>query len=128
MTEAQEWDLYQRGPRIFLFRQGLSTAIRNLASTAYLFEPCLTEGVGDKFAEANLNFLKDYAGIEMPKRPEGVPEILPVDKNLIQNGDTFDIMRLDGLDPMIAFAMGAATGHTAIALWQENEVKKQRTL
>ena len=20
-TEAQEWDLYQRGPRIFLFRQ-----------------------------------------------------------------------------------------------------------
>ena len=62
----------------------------------------------------------------MPKRPEGVPEILPVDKNLIQNGDTFDIMRLDGLDPMIAFAMGAATGHTAIALWQENEVKNQR--
>ena len=64
------------------------------------------------------------AGIEMPKRPEGVPEILPIDKNLVQNGDTFDIMRLDGLDPMIAFAMGAATGHTAIALWKENEVSK----
>ena len=60
----------------------------------------------------------------MPKRPEGVPEILPIDKNLVQNGDTFDIMRLDGLDPMIAFAMGAATGHTAIALWKENEVSK----
>ena len=58
----------------------------------------------------------------MPKRPEGVPEILPIDKNLVQNGDTFDIMRLDGLDPMIAFAMGAATGHTAIALWKEKEV------
>ena len=64
----------------------------------------------------------------MPKRPEGVPEILPIDKNLIQNGDTFDIMRLDGLDPMIAFAMGAATGHTAIALWKENEVHIQRGL
>ena len=30
----------------------------------------------------------------------------------IKNGDTFNIMRLDGLDPMIAWAMGAATGHT----------------
>ena len=45
VTEAQEWDLYQRGPRIFLFRQGLATAVSNLASTAYLFEPCLTEGL-----------------------------------------------------------------------------------
>ena len=73
----------------------------------------------------NLKFkssTESNAGIEMPKRPEGVPEILPIDKNLVQNGDTFDIMRLDGLDPMIAFAMGAATGHTAIALWKEKEV------
>jgi len=30
--------------------------------------------------------------------------------------------RLDGLDPMIAWAMGAATGHVAIALWKENEL------
>ena len=64
----------------------------------------------------------------MPKRPEGVPEILPIDKNLVQNGDTFDIMRLDGLDPMIAFAMGSATGHTAIALWKENEVNSKYSL
>ena len=76
----------------------------------------------ETFAEANLNFLRDYAGIEMPKRSEDVPEILPIDTSLVKNGDTFDIMRLDGLDPMIAFAMGAATGHTAIALWKENEV------
>ena len=102
--------------------QGLTAAASNLASTIYLFEPCLTEGVMKTFAEANLNFLRDYAGIEMPKRSEGVPEILPIDKNLVQNGDTFDIMRLDGLDPMIAFAMGAATGHTAIALWKEKDV------
>ena len=37
-------------------------------------------------------------------------------------GDTFNIMRLDGLDPMIAWAMGSATGHTAMALWRNNEV------
>ena len=30
--------------------------------------------------------------------------------------------RLDGLDPMIAWAMGAATGHTAMALWKDGEL------
>ncbi len=30
--------------------------------------------------------------------------------------------RLDGLDPMIAWAMGAATGHTAVALWRDEEL------
>jgi hypothetical protein len=30
--------------------------------------------------------------------------------------------RLDGLDPMIAWAMGAATGHTAVALWRNEEL------
>ena len=121
-TDAEAWDLLERGPRLFLYRQGLGTALQNLASTLVLFEPCLTENVGQNFAEANLNFLRDNAGIEMAKRPENVPEILPIDINLVENGDTFDIMRLDGLDPMIAFAMGAATGHTAIALWKDGEV------
>ena len=36
------------------------------------------------------------------------------DPSLISSGDTFDILRLDGLDPMIAWAMGAATGITKI--------------
>ena len=43
------------------------------------------------------------------------------------NGDTINIMRLDGLDPMIAWAMGAATGHTAIALWKEDQVPPPTT-
>ena len=58
----------------------------------------------------------------MEPRPKDVPEIMPIDKNLVKNGDTFNIMRLDGLDPMIAWAMGSATGHTAIAMWKEDEV------
>ena len=31
-------------------------------------------------------------------------------------------MRLDGLDPMIAWAMGAATGHTAVAMWKDDQL------
>ena len=101
---------------------GLSTAISNLGSTLGLFEPCLTEKVANIFAQMNLNFLRDNVGIVMEPRDSNTPEILPIDQNLIMNGDTFDIMRLDGLDPMIAWAMGSATGHTAIALWKENQL------
>ena len=49
----------------------------------------------------------------MPKRTfEGSEEdtsYIP-DPSLIKSGDTFNILRLDGLDPMIAWAMGSATG------------------
>ena len=66
-----------------------------------------------------------HPGFEVPFRK--VPE------ELIKNGDTFDIMRLDGLDPMIgknwrwcitlsvhltifpAWTMVVLTGHTAVA-------------
>ena len=51
------------------------------------------------------------------------PEILEVPAEMIKNGDTFNIMRLDGLDPMIAWAMGAATGHTAVALWRDGQLQ-----
>jgi len=32
------------------------------------------------------------------------------------------VIRLDGLDPMLAWGMGAHTGHTTIAMWQNNEL------
>ena len=50
--------------------------------------------------------------------PESVnaPEVLPLDESLISSGDTFEIMRLDGNHAMIAWALGAATGHVAIAM------------
>ena len=121
-SDAALWDSMERGPRIFAFRQGMPSVLSNLAKTLTLFEPCLTQAVPDIVAEANLDFLRDNVGIVMGKRPEGAPEVMPLDKTLIRSGDTIDIMRLDGLDPMIAWAMGAATGHTAIALWKDQEV------
>lgn len=70
----------------------LETAVANLGKTVALFEPCLTRGVLPYFAELNLEFLKNYAGIEMAER-NNPPEILQIDTNLVQNGDTFNIMR-----------------------------------
>ena len=34
--------------------------------------------------------------------------------------DFFGIVRLDGLDPMLAWAMGSTTGHTTVALWNRS--------
>ena len=114
--------MMERGPRIFLYPISPEEVTLNLAATLALFEPCLTEGVGDAFADLNREFLSAFAGIEMNARSEEAPEILEVPAEMIKNGDTFNIMRLDGLDPMIAWAMGAATGHTAVAIWRDDQL------
>jgi len=121
-TEAEIWDMMERGPRIFLYPISPEAVTVNLARTLALFEPCLTKKVGDIFADLNREFLSAFAGIEMNPRSDDAPKILEIPAEMIKNGDTFDIMRLDGLDPMIAWAMGAATGHTAVALWRDDEL------
>ena len=70
----------------------IETVMANLASSLALFEPCLTEGVGGTFAKLNLEFLENYVGIKMPER-QNAPEIMPIDKNTVENGDMFHIMR-----------------------------------
>jgi hypothetical protein len=34
----------------------------------------------------------------------------------------FGILRMDGLDPMLAWGMGATTGHVVTALWIDGEL------
>lgn len=40
----------------------------------------------------------------------------------VYSGDFLGIIRLDGLDPMLAWAMGSTTGHTTIAMWEDNQL------
>ena len=87
---------------------GLERTSTHITFLAVLFQIYIL-GVSWPFDEWNRNFLKDFAGIEMPKRTLEDTSYIP-DPSLIHSGDTFDILRLDGLDPMIAWAMGAATG------------------
>ena len=47
-------------------------------------------------------------------KPRNITDV-NVDESLIHSGDFFGILRLDGLDPMIAWGMGSMTGHTTIA-------------
>lgn len=49
--------------------------------------------------------------------------LLPVpDESEVASGDFFGIVRLDGLDPMLAWGMGSTTGHTTVALWVDGEL------
>jgi len=50
-------------------------------------------------------------------QPRSNNSIIYLNQSEINSGDFFGIIRLDGLDPMLAWGMGAHTGHTAIAMW-----------
>ena len=51
--------------------------------------------------------MNDYVGLNIKKREINIVDI-PVE--MIRSGDSFYIRRDDGLDPMIAFAMGVNHG------------------
>jgi len=46
-------------------------------------------------------------------------KVVTVNETDIHSGDFLGIIRLDGLDPMLAWGMGSTTGHTAIAMRDE---------
>lgn len=53
--------------------------------------------------------------------PRNITKVfLPEDQ--IQSGDFFGVIRLDGLDPMLAWGMGSHTGHTTIAMRIDNKL------
>ena len=110
--------------RLFVYPISPEIITYNLAASLALFEPVLSQGVSRVFADMNREFLSAFVGIEMEARGEGVPDILDISEEEINNGDTFNIIRLDGLDPMIAWAMGAATGHTGRSLLSLCEMER----
>ena len=83
-----------------------------------LFEPEISKSghIGDIVLQANLKFLRDYAGVDMPKRTHN---IVKVDKSDIKSGDFLAIIRISGLETMQVWGTGARTGHTAVAMWDE---------
>ena len=63
--------------------------------------------------QENLNFLNHTMGLTMEERP--IQEIA-YDESLINSGDFFSILRLDGIDPIIMLASGSHVGHSVMAL------------
>ena len=68
--------------RLFVYPVSPETITYNLAATLALFEPVLTEGVGERFADLNRKFLKTYVGIDM--EPRSAPDIIHIPRDLIR--------------------------------------------
>ena len=117
-TDAELWDIDNKGIRAFRFTDDMVTTVEQLAKTVFLFEPLLTPTVSDDAAAANIDFLAKYANVSIHQRKV---HTVPIDTKLISSGDFFGVMRLDGLDPMLAWAMGAHTGHTVLAVRDESD-------
>ncbi len=49
-------------------------------------------------------------------------EIKVINESQVRNGDLFCILRLDGVDPLLAWGMGSTNGHTTVALWMDGEL------
>jgi len=90
--------------------------VKELLSTVVMFEPLLQASVPDWVAKINIDFLNNYANRYYPAR--NVTEVT-LDASEIHSGDFLGIVRFDGLDPMLGWAMGSTTGHTAVTIWRD---------
>jgi len=111
-NDAFKYDIETNGVRVFHFPSGIAKTLVQIADTASLFVPEATQSVWSIFAKRNVDFLKNYPLVNMEKRDITDVEI---DESLVHSGDFIGIIRLDGLDPMLAWGMGSTTGHTTVA-------------
>lgn len=112
-TTAETYDLSKKGVRFFQFTNSTLETVTQIVDTALLFLPELINPVDPASAARNQYFMQVYAGRTMNKR---ATPVVTIPESSIQSGDFLGIIRFDGLDPMLAWAMGSTTGHTAITV------------
>lgn len=120
MRDAEQWDLDTKGVRVMRFIKPLHECAANVLQTLKLFVPEFTQQVDPLSAAANVEFMAQYPKFVMEKRDP--LSGLPPPEHMVHSGDFFGIIRLDGLDPMLAWGMGSTTGHTTTALWIDGEL------
>eukprot|EP01061_Rhynchopus_euleeides_P016104 TRINITY_DN272_c0_g1_i1.p1 TRINITY_DN272_c0_g1~~TRINITY_DN272_c0_g1_i1.p1 ORF type:complete len:649 (+),score=296.80 TRINITY_DN272_c0_g1_i1:83-1948(+) len=117
---AVMYDLAKKGIRVFAFEHDEAATMVNVLDTVEMFlQPNVAKYPSEKAMERNAKFMADYAKLTptMTKRASSAP--IDLNSSLIQTGDFFGIVRLDGIDPMLGWAMGSTTGHTTIAMRDE---------
>lgn len=115
LSQAEQWDLSSKGVRVLRYLLPKAETLSNMLLTLTTFVPEGLPDVPDKYAAMGVSFMGDYAGIKVtPRDPllNRTPEEAEV-----SSGDSFYLMRFDGLNPLLAWAMGSSTGHVATALW-----------
>jgi len=112
-TNAENWDVNTKGIRIFRFLESTQDNVNDLNKTIALFANYGTAQVDPTSAALNVQFLRDYAWKNMTLRQT---QEVTLNESQLYDGDFLGVIRLDGLDPTLAWAMGSVTGHTTIAL------------
>jgi len=112
-SSAAIYDIGATGFRIMEFNAGREQTLLNLVDTLLLFECFFTPDVNADCDQRNYYFMQKYSGFTMANRTSGV---VTLNESDIHDGDFFGVLRLDGVDPMLAWAMGSTTGHTTTAL------------
>lgn len=119
-TEAEFWDMDEKGVRIMRYLKPKAETISNIIVTLETFVPEELPNVPEKYAQMGVDFMGKYAGFKITPRDPSL-NIAP-DESEIQSGDVFYLMRFDGLNPLLAWAMGSTTGHVTTALWIDGEL------
>jgi hypothetical protein len=100
------------GVGLYVLPCGLLGTVTSALATVGLFD-----GSPQEMATANIDFL-----VERGVWPDNPPQLFNVsvalDPAAIRSGDYLAILRLDGLDPTIAWGAGGMTGHSALCVWR----------
>jgi len=81
--------------------------------------PIIGTHVPEYMEKENVAFLAEAMEYQMEKRD--ITDV-HIDEDLIQSGDFFTIIRLDGLDPIIMWGSGSYSGHCVMALRLDGEL------
>ena len=105
-------DVAANGVGLYVLPCGLLGTVTSALATVGLFD-----GSPQEMATANIDFL-----VERGVWPDNPPQLFNVsvalDPAAIRSGDYLAILRLDGLDPTIAWGAGGMTGHSALCVWR----------
>lgn len=117
---AELWDLNHKGIRAMRFNNSFAEVAANIFESLKLFVPEFTQNVDPVSAKRNVDFMAKYPRFVMEERDP--LSNLPPPEHMVHSGDFFGVIRLDGLDPMLAWGMGSTTGHAVAALWIDGEL------
>jgi hypothetical protein len=126
-TPEQKWYMSRHGVRVLKFPKGLIDTIGQLIATLTQLAGFAEMPLTNATLQANIQFLKDY--VEASPRMQPLTEARlagdivannPDVYTKIQSGDSFIVMRPDGLDPMIGWGEGWTSGHSTIAMRDAN--------
>ena len=105
-------DVAANGLGVYALPCGLLGTVSSALATVGLFD-----GAPDEMASANIDFLVQR-GVWPDDPPQPFNTTVALDPAAVHSGDYLAILRLDGLDPTIAWGAGGMTGHSALAVWR----------